>query len=318
MDPSSTVPPARDPARPSRGWVRAAGLLGVTLTTAVAQPSVLMAVPFLAMVAVFGFRGVGSALLAVLSVLIVTTGMPGDGAWFIERAWAVMVAGFFVAVSLRRPGASFSSRALLALAGAGGVAAAVLGVRQGAWQTLDWTVRDRMTGGVETALEAMRILQGGEALPPTLVAALYEAVEAQTSVFPAMLGIATMAALGVAWWVYRRVTAGDDQALGPLRDFRFNDHLVWLFLGGLLLLVSRGSEALARAGANAVVFMGALYAVRGAGVLMFLSGGMSLFGYVLVGLGMIFVPPLVLTGAVVVGIGDTWLDVRTRMRDATT
>ena len=87
---------------------------------------------------------------------------------------------------------------------------------------------------------------------------------------------------------------------------------MWLFIGGLLLLVVRWGDSLAGLGVNTVVFMGALYALRGAAVIMFLSGGLSLFGYVLVALGLVFVPPLVLTGAMVVGIGDTWLDVRSR------
>lgn len=303
--------------RPPRGWPRAAGLLGIALATSVAQPSVLIAVAFLALAAVFGLRGIGTVLFAVLSVVVVTSGMPGGGAWYLERAWALMLAGFFVAVTLRRPGATFSARAMVSVAGAATAASLFLALRDGSWQTLDWTVRDRMTGGVETALEAMRILQGGEALPPTLVTALYEAVDAQAAVFPAMLAIASMAALGVAWWVYRRMSAGDDQGLGPVGEFRFNDHLVWLFIGGMLLLVTRGGDMLGRVGANAVVFMGALYALRGAAVIMFLSGGLSFFGYVLFGLGLLFIPPLVLTGAMVIGIGDTWLDVRTRVRDLT-
>lgn len=307
-----------DADRPSRGWPRAAALLVVALATAVAQPSVLMAVPFLGLVAVFGLGGMATAVMAVLAVVVVTSGMPGDGVWFMQRAWALMAAGFFVAQTARRPDAGFTPRALISVTGALAVAGGVLSVTEGGWRTLDFTVRDRMTEGVETALEAMRVLRGGDALPPTLVATLYEAVEAQTQVFPAMLALTTVASLGVAWWAYRRLSVGDDQALSPVRNFRFNDHLVWLFIGGMLLMVTRGGDLLARAGANAVVFMGALYALRGAAVIMFLSGGLSFFGYALLALGMLFVPPLVLTGAMVIGIGDTWLDVRTRMRDLAT
>jgi hypothetical protein len=82
---------------------------------------------------------------------------------------------------------------------------------------------------------------------------------------------------------------------------------------GLLLLVTRWEDILARVGANTVVFMGALYALRGAAVILFLSGGLSLFGYVLLAFGLVFLPPLVLTGAMVIGIGDTWLDVRRKL-----
>jgi hypothetical protein len=223
-----------------------------------------------------------------------------------------MAGGCFAALTLRRPNASFSGRALAALAVGAGATGLFLGLRSGAWASVRWAVRDRMIDGVSTAIEAWRLVRGGEAVPPALVSAVYRTVELQTAVFPALVGIASMAGLGVAWWLYVRLSSGSDQGLRPVRDFRFNDHLVWLFIGGLVLLVIRWGDALASVGANAVVFMGALYALRGAGVIMFLSGGLSLFGYVLFGLGLLFVPPLVLVGALVVGIGDTWLDVRSK------
>ena len=98
--------------------------------------------------------------------------------------------------------------------------------------------------------------------------------------------------------------------------FRFTagfSHM-WLFIAGVVLLLTPWEDILARVGANTVVFMGALYALRGAAVILFLSGGLSLFGYVMLIFGLIFLPPLVLTGAMVIGIGDTWLDVRRRLR----
>ena len=87
---------------------------------------------------------------------------------------------------------------------------------------------------------------------------------------------------------------------------------MWVFISGLLLVLPRWGELVARVGANAVVFMGALYAARGAAVILFLSGGVSLLGYVLLVFGLLFVPPLVLVGAVVIGLGDTWLDIRSK------
>lgn len=282
------------------------------LATSVAQPTVLLGVPFVALGIALGVRRAGVFALSVLALLIVVSGGPRDGVWYVERGWALLAGGCFAAYTLRRPGTAFSTRALGSVAIAGGLTAAFLGGRAGAWSSVHWAIQDRLAEGVGTAMEAWRLMRGGEALPPALVSAVYRTVEAQVAVFPALLGIASMAGLGVAWWLYVRLTSGDDQGLGPLRDFRFNDHLVWLFIGGLLLLVMRWGDSLAGLGANTVVFMGALYALRGAAVIMFLSGGLSLFGYVLVAFGLVFVPPLVLTGAMVVGIGDTWLDVRGR------
>lgn len=299
-----------------RGWLRAAGLLAVALAISVFQPTVLVAVPFLLLTAVYGMRGVGTALLAALAMVVAVTGPRGDAIWWVERGWAVVAAGFFVALTVRRPGTSFSGRALGSVTGAALAFGAFLALRPDAWGALDWMVRDRMGEGVATALEAIRLLRGGEAVPTSLVTAVYETVELQGDLFPAMVALATVAGLGVAWWGYRRIAGGEDDALAPLAGFRFNDHLVWLFLGGLVLAVMRWSDVLARLGENVVAFMGALYAVRGAAVVLFLSGGLSVFGWLILAAGLVFVPPLVLTGAMVVGLGDTWLDVRARFRDA--
>jgi hypothetical protein len=106
--------------------------------------------------------------------------------------------------------------------------------------------------------------------------------------------------------------------LSLLRYYRFNDHLVWVLVVGLVLLVTAMDEPLGRVGANAVVFMGALYALRGAAVVVFISGGVSLIGYVVTGVGLLLVPAMLLGGALVIGVGDTWLDVRGRVAEITT
>jgi hypothetical protein len=287
-------------------------LLGITLATSVVQPSVLIGVPFLALGLVMGLRRLGAFVAAVVLGVLVLGGPDRDALWFLERGWALLAAGCFVALTLRRPSAAFASRALGAVAGAGAVAAVSLGMRSGGWSSVQWAMENRMGEGVSSAMEGLRLLRGGGALPPALVNAVYQTVEVQAKVFPALLGIASMAALGVAWWGYVRLSSGSDQGVGPLRNFRFNDHLVWVFISGLLLLLPRWGDLVARIGANAVVFMGALYATRGAAVILFLSGGLSLVGYVLLVFGLLFVPPLVLMGALVIGLGDTWLDVRSK------
>ena len=64
---------------------------------------------------------------------------------------------------------------------------------------------------------------------------------------------------------------------------------------------------------NAVMFMAALYALRGVGVFLFLSKGASSFFMIVFGtLAAIFLYPLILGAAILIGLGDTWLDVRGR------
>lgn len=296
----------------STGWPRALGLLVVTLAAAVLQPSVLVGLPFLMLGFVLGIRRFGVFAVAVIAVWVVMAGGARDALWYMERGWAILAGGCFVAFTLRDPRAPFSGRALAAVASAAAVAAVFFGIRAGSWGSVEWAVEDRVSQGVASAMEALSLLRG-EALPQALVATVYQTVQTQTKVFPALVGISSMAALGVAWWLYVRLASGSDQGVRPLREFRFNDHLVWVFIAGLALLLTRWEDVFARVGANAVVFMGALYAARGAAVILFLSGGLSLFGYVLLAFGLVFLPPLVLTGAMVIGIGDTWLDVRRRI-----
>lgn len=298
-----------------RGWPRVAALFGVTVLASVVQPSVLIAVPFLFLAALRGLRGFGIFTGTVLA-MIVAVGGPRDAFWFLERAWAVLVAGWFVGLSLARPRWRLSERLLGSVGGAFLVSGLVLAVRSGAWETVDFAVSDAVLGGVSTTLEALRLLRG-EGVSPALAAAIQETAQAQVSVFPALTGIASMAGLAVAWWLYARLGGAGDQAVGPVRDFRFNDHLVWILIGGLFLVLTRWGDAVTRVGSNAVVFMGALYALRGAGVFMFISGGLSLFGYVMLVLALLVAAPVVLGVAMMVGIGDTWLDVRARLRETT-
>ena len=118
----------------------------------------------------------------------------------------------------------------------------------------------------------------------------------------------------MAWWLHRRLTDGGVPALGPVSEFRFNDHLVWVLIAGVALLLLGWGGSWGRAGSNAVVFMGALYALRGIGVVLFATGGVSFFGAVMLFLGLLFVAPVLLALVLVIGLGDTWVDLRERLR----
>jgi len=299
-----------------RGWPRAAGLLGVVLATSIVNAGVLIAVPLLALLLTRGLRGVGVVVAAILSVVVVATGSH-DGIWYAERAWSVLLAGSFVALTMLVPAWRLSSRALAAVAGAAAVGAGLLAARSDAWAALDAAISGQVRASSDQTLATLTTLGRGQPPSDAVVAAVHRLAETQASVFPAMLGIASLAALGVAWWIRTRLVGEGDQGLGPLRDFRFNDHLVWLFIGGLLLLFAQWGDALVRLGSNAIVFMAALYMLRGSAVFVFLSGGMSLFGYVTVLVGLIVAAPVLMGMAVVLGVGDTWLDLRSRIRERT-
>jgi hypothetical protein len=302
----------------SREWRRAGALLLLLLAFSAVRPAVLVGVPFVLMVLALPVRRPLALLLAALLALLALTGADRSGLWYGERGWAVLMGGWFAALTLRWPASRFLTRALGALAGATAVAVTLFMARPGAWSVLDWSISERLRAGVATALEAMAVLRGGEdVLAPTMVAAVYRASETQAHLFPALLGLASIAGLGVAWWLYVRLGQGSRGALGPVGRFRFNDQLVWLFLGGLLLLVAGPGSGWTRAGSNAVLFMGGLYALRGAAVVLFVNGGISALGWVVLAFGLVFLAPVILLGALFIGLGDTWLDLRAKVPSRT-
>jgi hypothetical protein len=290
-------------------------LLGVVLATSIVHPGVLIAVPLIALLAAHGLRGVGVVTAVLFAMVVVATGTR-DGVWYAERAWSVLLGGSFLALSMVVPAWRLSSRALAAVAGAAAVAAAVLAVRTDAWGAIDAAISGGVRASSDSTLATLTTLSGG-APSQAVVTTMQQLAETQAAVFPAMVGLASMAALGVAWWIRTRLVGEGDQGLGPLSEFRFNDHLVWLLIGGLLLVFAQWGDALARVGSNALVFMGALYMLRGAAVFVFLSGGMSLFGYVTVLIGLVLAAPVLMGMAVLIGVGDTWLDLRSRVRERT-
>jgi len=247
--------------------------------------------------------------------MIIAVSGPRDAFWFLERAWAVLVAGWFVGVSTARPDWTLSTRLLTAVLAALAVVATMVGIQQGGWQMVDFVMTNAVERAVVATVEGFQLLRGQGSVTPALAIALERTARAQADLFPALMAIASMAGAAVASWLYARLGGEGDQAIGPIRNFRFNDHLVWLMIGGLFLVVTRWGDALARVGSNAVVFMGALYALRGSAVFMFISGGLSVLGYVLLAFALVLAAPVVVGAALIVGIGDTWFDVRARLRE---
>jgi hypothetical protein len=158
-------------------------------------------------------------------------------------------------------------------------------------------------------LQAVRTRIGADALPAGFEAVIVEKITGQIFIFPALLGLASLSALGLAWWLFRKIGRGSGEGIGPFREFRFNDQLVWiLILGFLALLASSG--VVERIGVNAVVFMGGLYALRGVAVVTTITGGISLFGGILLAVVSVVLAPYAVTGAALIGLGDTWFDLR--------
>jgi hypothetical protein len=135
--------------------------------------------------------------------------------------------------------------------------------------------------------------------------------------YPAVLALESLAVLALAWGLYHRVSrARIGPPLAPLREFRFNDQLVWGLVLGITAVAVPTLKAFSTIGINLLVFFGALYALRGLGVLAWFFAPGRLMVALTIGLA-IFMWPLLGVFALGIGLGDTWLDWRSRPRPTT-
>ncbi|MCA9736054.1 MAG: DUF2232 domain-containing protein [Gemmatimonadota bacterium] len=301
-------------AERARRWVRPAVLLLILWGISVVPGTPLVALALLVQLALLPRPRTGPALFVAIAAALLVFSGPGDGLWFVVRGWGLVLGLSFVAVTLYRPAAPFISRALGALVAAVAIVALLFQWGPPDWQVVDWLVGSRIRQVGATALEGVRLLAGERTATPTLLGALSRMIEWQVSVYPGILLVSSLCALAVAWWVYVRVAQGSDRALGPLRDFRFSDQWVWIVVAGFALVLLGASEGWSRAGASTLVFMAALYVARGAAVVVFLTGGVSWAGVALALVGLALLPQVLVGGTFMVGLSDTWLDIRGRAR----
>jgi hypothetical protein len=255
--------------------------------------------------------GLGAAGLAVA----LAGAAPTSVAESATLAWVLAAVASFVLVTLARPAWAFFPRGLSALACAVAAVGAWLAAT-GSWSRLDAQVRlnkDELTRNVIELMSGIKLVSpaGIEAYGQWLKAR----GDAELAVFPAFAALQTLIALALAWWLFVRFAphGGRWAQLGPLREFRFSDHLVWIAIAGLVLLLLPPGAGTQRAGANALVFMGGLYAVRGLGVFLHATRASPLRTALVIGvLALLQLWQFVFVPALMVGLGDTWLDLRRR------
>lgn len=297
--------------KPGRGWGAAAGLALVTVSFAVVSPGLLIFVPLSLLLLALPPRRPHLQFLGVALAVLAFSGSEGGAFWYAERGWSLILGAWFVIMVVALPGAGFLSRALAAL-GASVVSAAIfLSLRPGDWSSLDWTISRRINGAAAD-LATIWANASTDSWAGRFSGGVYQVAEIQILLHPALVSLASLAGLGIAWWAYRRIAVRDHAPLGPLREFRFRDELVWLLIAGILLLILPIGGAAVRTGANLLMFMAALYALRGAAVLLVLFGLQGFGGAVFAGLAFLFLYPVVLATTIMVGLTDTWFDLRAR------
>ncbi len=314
-------------------------LLPITPLRVVApiEQSIILLIPALAACALAAWWNGGRAGLALVWVLLAawTLSQPIMGASspqfdLLARGWSLIVAACFGLVCCLTGARTFFARALAAVGIALAIGMLVVIVTRGDG------VRDTVVGELTTrasqttsAFEArMRAsprwsaLTARDTTAANAVAGIVGAVQSGATgaarVFPALLGLESLLVLALAWALFHRLSrVRIGIPLAPLREFRFNDQLVWGVLLGATALVLPTLDMFRTVGWNLLLFFGGLYAVRGLGVLAwFLSPGRFLITVLVL---LLFMRPFPLLGAIAfgLGLGDTWADWRNRVKPAT-
>lgn len=344
--PAGSAAPPAGPER-ERGWGSTLSALAAFLlvpatpllrTVVPVEQTWVLLLPALAVCTLVGWRAGGRVGLAVLwtalAVWVLTHPASRDatpgGYEQLARGWGLLLAGAFGVVFLLGKRQRFFPTALSGVALALG-AATLLTLLSTDPAELRHTVTQEMEAREAPLLlrweELWASPEGRQRLDksPELVASVAETGEfwralprRATTLAPALLALESLAALAIAWGLYHRMSrVRIGPPLAPLKQFRFNDQLIWGVVVGVTLLVLPSLRQWHGAGANLTLFFGTLYAIRGLGVLSFFVAPGWLATAILA-FSALFFWPLYAIGAVGLGLGDTWLDWRRRPRSTTT
>ncbi len=290
----------------------------------------MLLVVMVAVCAIIAWRNGGRLALAVVwvaiaaFVLLSPAGPPDSPYNWLARGWTLLLAASFGLVSIVAPTEHFFPRALSALAVAIALAFALVLVSPGGPTRISNAMASEFNRRNDQSIASLREVSGqpgwkGLVNGSPALQRLTEESEAQLAsipkwssvLVPALLALESLAAMGLGWALFHRMSnVGIGPQLGKLRDFRFNDQLVWgVAVGASIFLLPAFREG-KNAGLNLLLFFGILYTLRGMGILAWMSRTRVLT-FMLFALALV-AWPLVAALAFGLGLGDTWLDLRTR------
>lgn len=135
-------------------------------------------------------------------------------------------------------------------------------------------------------------------------------------VFDVTFVLALVAGQCVAWHWYRLLVAPADlPAPTPFAAFRFSDHLIWLFVAGLVGVTAQLMGRLtveASWPGTLLMVMAVLYAIRGLAVLWPADGRVPPPLLLLMVAAVLFLMKFAFPGLLGLGVADTWFDFRRR------
>jgi len=291
----------------------------------------VLLVPALAACFIAGWRRGGSTALAlawaVLSgLLLAIPSRPGSEAYTdLVRSWGVLVAGSLGLVCILGWRRQFLGRALAAVGIATLIAAIGMAFAPHAASRIEEVFARELQLRNSTVLaQWAKVFPNARFTPALRDWAGQRAVQLQQAsgslavwLYPALLALESLAACALAWALYHRMSrARLGAALAPFRFFRFSDELIWALVAGMTLTILPSLDALRVVGANLVVFFGALYALRGFGVIAWFYPELSLGAQLAASFFAVVLFPVSLALAVGLGVTDTWIDWRRRVRTA--
>ncbi len=249
-------------------------------------------------------------LSAILAWTVLWLVQPGAVATQIIRGSGVMVTGAFVATVLWRPQRLGRNIGVAVTAGLVGTLwwTWLLGIT---WERIEFALTRATWAAYQTMARGMAVFNGPDAMQ-----AAAAGIELAVSLFPGLTTLAAVAGLLVAWAVYQRVAVrpiGGPAA--PFTSFRGSDHLLWGMVVPLAVLISPAGDALDLVAVNALLVFGTIYATRGAAILTWFMRSKSPLGSIGLGLmavAALFVLPIAGSGLLLLGIADTWIDIRRR------
>ncbi|HXT49021.1 MAG TPA: DUF2232 domain-containing protein [Gemmatimonadaceae bacterium] len=294
--------------------------------------TMLLLVPAIAACFVAGWWNGGSrtlmlAWVALAVLLLAVPATPGSEAYAdLARSWGVLVAGSFGIVCILGQRRFFLGRATAAVGLA--VLIAVIGMSfapHAASRVEDVFAREFQLRNSAMLAQWAQGFPGATSVAPALrewaarraILLQHASATFAAPLYPALLALESLAACAIAWGLYHRMSRARLGApLAPLRDFRFSDELIWALVAGMTIAVLPQLKTMWVIGANLVVFFGALYALRGFGVLAWFFPQSSLGAQMAAGAAAVLLFPVSLPLALGLGVTDTWIDWRRRLRTA--
>jgi hypothetical protein len=227
----------------------------------------------------------------------------GTVAQEVVLAAAACFTGTFLAILLVRTGRVFPRACAAAAVTAGTVVAGCLGLGLG-WGEIRSAIEGQMR-------DAMTLVLGQSGLSGVDVATLSDTMTLMARIYP---GLAVLGAIGggcLAATIAARVATKPVVALAEtMSDFRFNDQLIWGAIGSLALVLLPLGAPWADLAANVATVVAGLYLARGWAIALTAARRWPLGLSIALFLGALLLLPYALSGLVILGLADTWIDIR--------